>query len=73
MTVLTQISNTSFMNCLMASSVCGLVGLCGMDVEEMVDVRLPLEADGVAVGWCRSKKRTLVPVKKQLTCAFVGG
>jgi hypothetical protein len=73
MSVLTQISNTSFMNCLMASSVCGLVGLCGMDVEEMVDARLPVEADGVAVGWCRSKKRTLVPVKKQLIWAFVGG
>lgn len=61
------------MNCLIASSVWGLVGLCGMDVEEMVEVRLPLELEGVAVGWCRSKKRTLVPVKKQLIWALVGG
>jgi hypothetical protein len=61
------------MNCLMASSVCGLVGLCGIDVEEMVEARLPLELDGVAVGWCSSKKRTLVPVKKQLIWALVGG
>lgn len=47
--------------------------MCGMDVEEIVDARLPVELDGVAVGWCRSKKRTLVPVKKQLIWAFVGG
>jgi hypothetical protein len=38
------------MNCRMASSVCGLVGLCGMDVEEMVEARLPVELEGVAVG-----------------------
>lgn len=73
MSVLTQISKTSFMNCLIASSVCGLVGLCGTDVEEILDARLPVELDGAAVGWCRSKKRTFVPVKKQLICAFVGG
>jgi len=38
------------MNCLIASSVCGLVGLCGIDVEEMAEARLPVELDGIAVG-----------------------
>jgi hypothetical protein len=44
-----------------------------MDVEEMVEARLLVELDGVAVGWCKSKKRTLVPVRKQLMWALVGG
>ena len=37
-----------------------------MEVEEIVEARLPVELDGVAVGWCKSRKRTLVPVRKQL-------
>jgi hypothetical protein len=38
------------MNCLIASSVWGLVGLCGMDVEEMVEERLEEDVVGVVDG-----------------------
>jgi hypothetical protein len=35
MTVFTQFSYTSFMNCRIASSVCGEVGLAAMELEEV--------------------------------------
>jgi len=54
------------MNCLIASSVCGLVGLCGINVEEMAEARLPVELDGIAVG-------ADISIKKQLIWALVGG
>ena len=73
MRVLTQFSKVSIINCLIASSVWGLVGLWGIDVEEIVEARLPPEALAVAIGWCKSKKRTFVPVTKQLMWALVGG
>lgn len=44
-----------------------------MDVDETVDARLPEEPAGFAVGWWSSRKRTLVPVRKQLIWALVGG
>jgi hypothetical protein len=57
----------------MASSVWGLVGFCGIEVDEIVEVRLPApEAFVMADGWWRSIKRTFVPVMKQLMCEFVG-
>ena len=44
-------SKTSVMNWRIASSVCGLVGLCGIDVDEIVDARLPAAPSGVVAGW----------------------
>ena len=38
----------------------------------MVEERLE-EVVGAVAGWCSSKKRTLVPARKQLMWEFVGG
>jgi len=48
---LVHTSRTSPKNCLIASSVCGLVGLFGMDVLELDEDRLPAVVldDGVEV------------------------
>lgn len=53
-TALVHTSNTSPKNCLIASSVCGLVGLFGMLVELLLELPLPPEVveGGVEVyGW----------------------
>jgi hypothetical protein len=64
------LSYTSPKKFLMASSVCGLVGLAPTEVElRVVVVEVPPPAPpaavAVAVGWCRSRNLTLLAVMKQ--------
>lgn len=45
----------------------------GMEVDEMVEARFEVEFVGARAGWCKRRKRTFVPARKQLMWELVGG